>query len=203
VSEEPRWQLTGPDGEEAHWERLFDAVQGLLDAWREVPELSIERSRAEVSVLGIRLHAPSDWHALELTPDRHHAVAQEVVHSPGCSECPGGLNPTLVFEIERRHPAPDAPRLERVALEHALGSKLAEPEAWSTEDTVTGRKGSGQVVIGDGAKTVAVTWWLWDAGELAWMVRVAAACGTDGPGACDLAWDAMVNGVVTEGRRER
>lgn len=202
VSEEPRWILSGSDGEDAHWERMFEAMQRLLDTWRSVPELEIDRPRGEVSVLGIHLTMPQDWRALEVEPDRRQAVAQQTVHgAPGCAECPGGLNPTIVFEIERRHPAPDAPRLERTAMERALGAKLVEPEAWAVEETATGKKGSGLVVPGEGSKTVAVTWHVWDAGELAWMVRAAAACQTEGPAMCELAWDAMINGVVTEGRR--
>ncbi len=201
VSDQPLWQLGGMGGEDEHWERMFDNIQDLLKAWRSVPELELERSRGEVSVLGVRWNAPSDWRELELTPDHHQAIAQLTVHgTPGCPECPGGLNPTIVFEIERRHPAADAPRLQRTAMEQALGPQVVEPEAWSTEDSQSGRKGTGQVVAGDG-KTTAVTWHVWDAGELAWMVRAAAACGSDGAAACDLAWEAMINGVVTEGHR--
>jgi hypothetical protein len=202
VSEEPLWEVHGIDGEDAHWERLFDGIDSLLHTWRDVPEMTVERSRGEVSVLGIRFTAPPDWHSLELQPDRRQAVSQLTVHgTPGCPECPGGMNPTIVFEIERRHPAPDAPHLERVAMEHALGPKIAEPEQWPTEDTQTGRKGVGQLVVGDARKATAVTWHVWDAGELAWMVRAAAACAPDGPASCEGVWDTMINGVATEGRR--
>jgi hypothetical protein len=202
VSEEPRWELDGIDGEDAHWERLFDGIDSLLHAWREVPELTVERSRGEVSVLGVRFTTPADWHSLELEPGRRQAVSQLNVHgAAGCPECPGGLNPTIVFEIDRRHPAPDAPHLERVAMEHALGPKVVEPEQWPTEDTPTGRKGVGQLVAGDSGRATAVAWHVWDAGELAWMVRAAAVCAPDGPASCEGIWDNLINGVVTQGRR--
>jgi hypothetical protein len=202
VSEEPLWELHGIDGEDAHWERLFDSVDSLLHKWRDIPELSIERSRGEVVVLGVRFTAPPDWHSLELTPDRRQAVAQLNVHpTPGCPDCPGGLNPTIVFEIDRRHPAPDAPRLERVAMEHALGPKLVEPEQWPTEETQTGRRGVGRLIAGDANKALPLTWHSWDAGELAWMVRAAAACAPDGPASCEGAWENVINGVVTDAHR--
>ena len=202
VSDEPLWELTGMDGEDAHWEHLFDNIQALLEAWRDVPTLKLEPTRAEVSVLGVHFLAPADFKSVELTPDGHQVIASREVHPGGCPGCPGGLNPTIVFEIDRRHPAPDAPRLERAALEHALGPNVVEPEAWATEDGPTGKKGSGQAVAGETGKTTSVVWHVWDAGELAWMVRAAAACGPpEGPAGCDLAWDAMINGVVTEAHR--
>src|SRR5205085_1616124 len=134
-SEEPRWVLPGSDGEESHWERMFSTIDDLLAAWREVPDLHVEKTRGEISVLGVTLHAPADWRGLELSVDRRQAWAQvQARGAPGCSECPGGMNPTIVFEISRRYPAPDAPKLELTALERALGPKLTTPEAWDTQE---------------------------------------------------------------------
>lgn len=202
VSDEPLWVLPGGDGEDAHWERLFASIDDLLIAWRDVPELTLEKSRGEVSVLGIRFSAPPDYRGLELSTDRRTAWAQATARGPaGCAECPGGLNPTFVFEIQRRAPAPDAPKLEVTALERALGPKLVTPEAWETQDTPTGRRGAGQVVAGDASKTVEVVWHVWDANEPTWMIRAAAACGPPGtPAGCDAQWDAMINGVSTRPR---
>ncbi len=197
VSEEPLWQLGGYDGEDVHWDRLFDGIEDLLKSWREVPELTIERSRGEIAVLDLRFYAPADWRGLELSADHRQATAQSTLRgAPGCPECPGGLNPSMVFEVSRRHPALDTSRLERAALEAALGPSLAEPAAWSTEQRPTGLRGTGEVVAGDPSKTVSVAWHTWDAGETAWMIRASAACSPDGPASCDLAWDAMVNGVA-------
>ena len=202
VSEEPRWVMTGHGGEEEHWQHLFDGIQELLLAWREVPDLSVEKSRGEVKVLGVKFSAPSDWRGLELSVDRRTAVAQATLHGkPGCAECPGGLNPTIVFEVARRSPPPDATKLEHTALEHALGPKLALPEAWDTTETPTGRRGTGEVVAGDPAKVVSVVWREWDAREPTWMIRAAAACGPpDSPAGCDAQWEAMIEGVTIEPR---
>lgn len=199
VSDEAVWVLPGRDGEEEHWERLLDGVDSLLETWREVPELSLERSRAELSVLGYKVNAPADWRGVELAVDRRSAVAQAQVRgSSGCADCPGGLNPSIVFSIERRQPPADATKLETTALESALGPKLTTPEAWDVTETPTGRRGTGLVVAGDAGKTVSVVWHVWDAGDPAWMFRIAAGCGpAEGPANCDLAWEAMINGVIT------
>ncbi|MBK7857594.1 MAG: hypothetical protein IPJ65_02990 [Archangiaceae bacterium] len=199
VSDEPWWVVPGSDGEQAHWERLFDGVQELLSAWREVPELQVEKSRGELQVLGITLHSPADWRGLEPAVDRRSAFAQRSVRgSAGCADCPGGMNPSMVFEVSRRYPAFDAPRLEHQALERALGSKLIEPDAWDTTETPTGRRGTGQVVAGDPSKVVEVVWHVWDARDPTWMVRAAAACGAPAsPTDCEAQWDAMINGVTT------
>jgi hypothetical protein len=202
VSDEPLWVLPGRDGEEVHWQRLFEGIEDLLHAWRDVPELSVEKTRGEVTALGVKLHVPPDWRSLELSVDRRSAVAQGVARGPrGCPDCPGGMNPSMVFEVSRRYPAPDAPRLERVALENALGPKLVEPEAYEVQETPTGRRGVGQVVAGDPAKTREVVWHVWDAHEPTWMIRAASACGPPAtPADCDAQWDAMINGVSTEAR---
>jgi hypothetical protein len=202
VSEQPWWVMGGHGGEEAHWEKLFDGIRDLLIAWRNVPELTVEKSRGEVSVLGVHFTAPPDWRGLELSVDRRSAVAQATLRGkPGCPECPGGLNPTIVFEVARRAPPAEAPKLERTALEHALGPRLAVPEAWDTTDSPTGRRGTGEVVAGDPAKTVSVVWRLWDAREPTWMIRAAAACGPpESPAGCEAQWDAMIEGVRTEPR---
>jgi len=203
VSDEPWWVLPGSGGEEAHWDRLFTGVQDLLDAWRNVPELAVEKSRGGVSVLGVRFTAPPDWRGLEQSVDRRTVVAQAHVRGAGggCAECPGGMNPTIVFEVQRRYPAPDAPKLHSVALERALGPKVVEPEAWETQETPTGVRGTGQVVAESG-RTAPITWHVWDAREPAFMIRAAAACGPpETPAGCETQWDAMINGVSTDGRR--
>lgn len=202
VSDEPLWVMPGSDGEEGHWQRMFDTITDLLQAWRDVPELQVERSRGEVKVLGVRFTAPPDWRGLELSVDRRTAIAQATMRGkPGCPECVGGLNPTIVFEIARRSPPPDAPRLENVALENALGPKLVAPEAWDATETPVGLRGTGQVVAGDPSKTVSVVWWRWDARDPTWMIRAAAACGPpEGPSGCDAQWNAVIDGVVFEPR---
>jgi len=202
VSDEPRWVMPGSDGEEGHWQRLFEGITDLLYAWRKVPELHVERSRGEVRVLNIRFTAPPDWRGLELSVDRRMAVAQSTLRGkPGCPECAGGLNPTIVFEVARRAPPPDAHRLEHVALEHALGPKLVMPEAWDATETPTGLFGTGQVVAGDPSKTMSVVWRLWDAKEPTWMIRAAAACGPpESPSGCEAQWDAVINGVAFDPR---
>ncbi len=202
VSDEPNWVMPGSDGEEGHWERLFDGITDLLHAWRDVPELHVEKSRGEVKVLNLRFSAPPDWRGFELAPDRRSVVSQAVARgNPGCAECPGGLNPTIVFEVARRAPPPDASRLEHVALEHALGPKLVLPEAWDATETPTGLFGTGQVVAGDAGKTMSVVWRRWDARDPKWMIRAAAACGPpESPAGCEAQWDAVINGVVFDPR---
>ena len=203
VSDEPWWVLAGESGEEQRWDRLFDGIEALLQAWREVPELSVERSRGEVATLGITLSIPADYRGLELAADRRTALAQATqTGARGCPGCPGGLNPTFVFEVQRRRPAFDAPRLYEAALEAALGPKVAQPEAWEVSETAAGSSAVGQVVASEPARTVALVWHLWDAGEPVWMFRAAAACGApEGPAGCELQWQAMVNGVRTAARR--
>lgn len=203
VSDEPVWVLPGRGGEDEHWEQYFEGIQDLILAWREVPDMNLNKQTGRVEVLGVHFTAPPDWRGLELAPDRRSAVAQsKATGTTGCPECPGGMNPTIVFEVARRQPAPDATHLEVTALEHALGPKLVTPEAWDVAETPTGRRGAGQVVAGDAAKTVPVVWRTWDAKEPAWMVRAAAACGPpESPAGCDAQWEAMIDGVTTEARR--
>src|SRR5438067_2279908 len=69
VSEEPRWVLPGSDGEESHWQRLFDGIDDLLNAWRDVPEMHVEKTRGEVTVLGVKITVPPDFRGIELAVD--------------------------------------------------------------------------------------------------------------------------------------
>ncbi|MBL8956691.1 MAG: hypothetical protein JNK82_38310 [Myxococcaceae bacterium] len=202
VSDEPRWVLPGYGGEEEHWEKLFEHITDLLHAWRTVPELTVDASRGEVKVMGVRFNAPPDWRGLEVSVDRRTAISQSSQRGkPGCAECPGGMNPTIVFEVARRSPPADAHRLENVALENALGPKLVAPEAWDATETVVGLRGTGLVVAGDPGKTVPVVWWRWDAKNPTWMIRAAAACGPpESPAGCDAQWQAVIDGVVVDPR---
>ncbi len=194
VSDEPRWVLPGHGGEEEHWERYFEGIQALLSAWRDVPEMTVNRQTGTVEVHGVRFTAPPDWRAPELAPDRRSAVTQK-----GPID---GINASIVFEIARRQPAPDAARLELTALEHALGPKVVTPEAWDVTETEHGRRGTGQVVAGEPAKTMSIVWRVWDAREPAWMIRAAAACGApETPAGCEGPWDSMIDGVTTNIRR--
>src|SRR5207248_3534263 len=79
VSEEPRWVLPGSDGEESHWQRLFDGIDDLLNAWRDVPEMHVEKTRGEVTVLGVKITVPPDFRGIELAVDRRSAYSQAVV----------------------------------------------------------------------------------------------------------------------------
>lgn len=189
VSDEPYWVLAGHNGEDEHWERLFDGIQELLLTWRDVPELVIDKKLGTVTALNVRLTTPADWPLLQLAPDRRTAWAQNTA--------PGALKPTVVVEVARRQPPPDATHLELTALEYALGPKLTTPEAWDTTETPTGKHGAGQVIVGDLNKTVSVNWKVWDAREPAWMIRAAAACGpADSVAGCEAQWSSMIDGVT-------
>ena len=157
VSEEARWVMAGHGSEPEHWERLFDGIQHLLLAWRNVPELVVEKSRGEVSVLGVHFTAPADWRSLELTADRRTAVAQATLHGkPGCPECPGGLNPTLVIEVVRRYLAtlPSAhPGWLAASRDPIVGRALAllhgrPAEAW-TLDSLAREAGLSRSALAD------------------------------------------------------
>jgi hypothetical protein len=52
------------------------------------------------------------------------------------------------------------------------------------------------VLAGDGTQTRNVVWMEHDLGDPAWMIRIAAACATDGPAACEADYAALIDGVT-------
>jgi hypothetical protein len=129
------WVLGSRDGEDERWRALHLKVEELLEAWKKgAPELEFDATKSEARVLGYRVLVPAQWQGVELSIDRHQLVSQPYQRGlGGCPDCPGGMNPAVVISVTRRAPPDVAPRAVREALERALGSRVAEPEAWAVE----------------------------------------------------------------------
>jgi hypothetical protein len=92
-----------------------------------------------------------------------------------------GLVPTLLYRIERRRPEPPVEALVLETLEHAFHAegRLTVPTAWEVSRDGWGETAEGAVQVGSDLTAKTVRWRRWEAGNPAWVVRVASVCPAD------------------------
>lgn len=176
VTADMHWTLEGPGGEVERWDGLFAGIVGLVQTWRVHPELTLSNSRGELDAVGLRMLVPS-WQHFEFSVDRRTLVMQ----------APGSLpDSTVLYRIERRRPGPDLAALVHETLErafHAAG-RVTGPADWEIVKDAWGETAEGDVLVGADLTPRPVRWRRWEAGNAAWVVRVASACAVSSPG-CD------------------
>ncbi len=177
VTPDSGWLLDGPGGEVERWDALFAGIGGLISAWREAPELALSNARGELNAAGMRLLIPN-WQHFEFSLDRRTLVMQPVGPGPAS---------TLLYRIERRRPKPDAAALVHETLEHAFhaSGRLAEPASWDIAQDAWGETAAGDVLLDSDSSPNPVRWRRWEAGNSAWVVRVAAACPAEKEPRCE------------------
>lgn len=177
VTGDMRWTLEGPGGEGERWEQLFASLTALVDTWRVHPELVLSNTRGELDAVGLRLLVPS-WQHFGFSVDRRTLVMQ------GAGT---GLVPTLLYRIERRRPEPTVVALVHETLEHAFHAegRLAEPGEWDVARDAWGETAEGAVRVGADLTAKTVRWRRWEAGNPAWVVRVAAVCPVENRVECE------------------
>ena len=168
VTADMHWTLEGPGGEAERWDALFAGIVGLIDTWRVHPELVLSNSRGELDAVGLRLLVPN-WPHFEFSVDRRTLVMQGLGT---------GLVSTLLYRIERRRPEPEVAALVHETIEHAFHAtgKVAEPGVWELTRDAWGQTAEGAVRVGADLTPKPVRWRRWEAGNPAWVVRVASAC---------------------------
>jgi hypothetical protein len=177
VTQEMHWVLEGPGGEQQRWDELFARILGLVESWRHHPELSLGKARGEVEAAGLRLLLPPSWKHFEFSTDRRTLVVQRFQRR-------SGINPTLVYRIERLRPVPELAGILGDALERAFHSRtLLEPAQWET--SADGSSGEGEVQAAEGGVAQSVRWRRWEARSPAWRMWVVAVCSAAGELACD------------------
>ena len=166
VTADMHWTLEGAGGEAERWETLFAGIVGLVEVWRVHPELVLSNSRGELDAVGLRLLVPS-WQHFEFSVDRRTLVMH------GAADVS-----TLLYRIERRRPDPNLVGLVHETLESAFhaGGRIAEPSQWELTRDAWGDMGEGDVLVGANLSPTPVRWRRWEAGNPAWVVRVAAVC---------------------------
>ena len=168
VTADMHWTLEGPGGEAQRWDALFAGIAGLIDAWRVHPELVLSNSRGELDAVGLRLLVPG-WQHFEFATDRRTLVMK----GSGTA-----LVPTLLYRIERRRPQPDLAKLIQETLEQAFNAagRIAEPAQWEITRDAWGEMAEGEVLVGADLTPKLVRWRRWEAGNPAWVMRIASAC---------------------------
>lgn len=181
VTPDVYWTLEGPGGELQRWDEAFARIVALVEAWRNHPELILEKTRGELDAAGLHLLLPPTWEHFEFSVDRRSLAVQRFKRSRG-------LNPSVLYRIERRRPEPDLEAMVHETLERAFGGleSLAEPSEWTSRGDAWGLCGEGEVLVGPGLVAQPVRWRRWEARSPAWVVRVAVACAPEGERACDF-----------------
>jgi hypothetical protein len=181
VTGEAYWTLEGPGGELEKWDALFGRIAALVEAWRVHPELKLDTGRGELDAAGLRLLVPPSWEHFDFAVDRRTLIAQRFKRI-------SGVNPTVLYRIERRRPEPDADALLHEALQRALAKSqdVIEPGEWDARADSWGVSGTGEVLLGPGHVPEPVRWRRWEARSPQWVVRVVAVCAPEGERACDF-----------------
>lgn len=176
VTQGMRWELVKED---ARWQDLFHRVQALLEAWRSHPELTLDRRRGELDAGGLKLLVPVAWTHFELSTDRRTLVVQKL---RGVKD---GLNPSLVYVLERRRPRPDETLVVRTAVERAFRDDGTLNPTEPPKSDANGVFGRGETQSGPGKVVQPVAWRRWEARSPAFVVRVASACAPEGELSCE------------------
>lgn len=168
---------------------LEEGTRSLLRAWRELPEWKFDGRRNSLSIPGFSASPPRDWEWIDFDISRRHGVVQ-------ARRARLGVNPTLLFDAERRMPEPTLGALVKKATGLTLGARqrLVFPESLDAREDASGQHGAMRVL--DGSVPVDVAWHALVSRVGPVDVQLVMVCPKNEAASCAVSWAELAASVV-------
>lgn len=167
-------------------------VEAPAMVWEEGPK----EIRVVLPAISLQVPAPRGWELKEQqvlagTEGQEPARAARITfHAPGMPA--DGIDPTIDIVLERVEvPTAVSDTLQR-AMGH-LGTVALPAEGFPGSVGDFGVVGTPDVLVN--GVSVPITLHDWVADEQPWRIRVFAICAREGKGACDTAFEQMIEGI--------